>query len=124
MAVLNNKTVGAEILQRASTIISPELLGDPNLLTDARIVNAREGDWFIPFDVQSSRWQKISVIDNEWVEFNAGLEPDFTVAVDEDDGNPAFLEEKIGGTHGTQAANFNQNEMVIDVRRTAFFYGM
>ena len=123
MGILNQETVGGEIVKRASTISDPELFGDPNNLTDARILNALEGDWFIPSDAKNSRWHKITFETNEWEEFTAGVVDVKDVAISAADTNPKFLQDKLTGTHGTQTTNEGDDLLIIDSRRTAQAYG-
>lgn len=123
MSILNKKTVGSEITRRASTISVPELSGDPNSLTDARILNAVNGDWYIPADAPNTRWQKTNFENNIWFEFTAGIVDVKDVAISSSDGDPRFLAEKIIGTHGTQASNLGDDLVSIDSRRTALIYG-
>lgn len=123
MSILNKKTVGGEIIRRASTISVPELSGDPNLLTDARILNALNGDWYIPADAPNTRWQKTNFENNIWFEFTAGVVDVKDVKISESDSDPRFLDTKILGTFGTQTANEADDLLLIDSRRTVFIYG-
>ncbi len=122
MSVLNRQTVTNEFIKRATTIISEDLKGSPNLLTDARILNAIAGDWFIPFDSQNTRWQKVDEIENKWVEFVADFVETFKVKASDSDADPDFLETKMDGTHGTHAQLFGDNQIIIDSRRTIQAY--